>query len=274
MPKRVCTLAVAALAAGWVARAAAQEAPEAPPATPPEITIGHTPTGPVFADSEGYTLYVARRDTEPDISTCFDACASAWPPLRASADAEPFGEWSLVRRGDGAPQWAYKGRPLYRYRWEEEKNWAIGQGNLWQFATVDPFPDRSRRRRSSYLRTAARQTRFAVEAAPPGIVAETTPLGVALADASGMTLYVAPAGCQPACGGPWTPLRAPAAAVPAGDWSVVARDDGHAQWAYGGQPLYLCTRDRLAGEASCVDDGGRIVEVPPALVIVGQEGDR
>ena len=274
MRSRTCALAVAALAAGWVAQVGAQEGPEALPATPPEITIGSTPIGPVFADAEGYTLYVARRDTEPDVSNCFDACASVWPPLRASADAAPFGEWSLVPRADGARQWAYQGRPLYRYRWEEETNWAIGQGNLWQIATVDPFPDRGRRRRRSYLRSAATQTRFAVETAPPGFVAETTPHGVALADARGMTLYAAPAGCRPACGDLWVPFRAPAAALAAGDWSVVTRDDGWAQWAYKGQALYRCTKDLAAGEASCVDDGGRIVEVPPALVIVGDEGDR
>ena len=226
----------------------------------------------MFADADGYTLYVTRRDTEPDVSTCFDACASVWPPVRASADAEPFGEWWLIPRRDGAPQWAYQGRPLYRYSWEEETNWAIGQGNLWLIATVDPFPDRSQRRRSSYLRAAAKRTRFAVEAAPRGIVAETTPLGVVLADAHGMTLYVAPAGCRPACGSQWAPLRAPAAAVAVGDWTVVTRDDGRAQWAYKGQPLYRCAKDRLAGEVTCVDDGAGIVEVPPTLIVVGAEG--
>ena len=271
MRSRTCALALAAMAAGWAGQVHAQEAGAAAPATPPEITIGSTPIGPVFADAEGYTLYVTRRDTEPGVSTCFEDCASVWPPVRASAGAAAFGEWSLVERGDGAPQWAYQGRPLYRYRWEQETNWAIGQGNLWQIATVDPFPDHSRRRRS-YLRTAGRQTRFAVEPAPPGIVAETTPLGVALADARGMTLYVAPAGCEPACGDPWTPLRAPAAAVPVGDWSVVGREDGRTQWAFRGQPLYRCTKDVLPGEASCVHGGGRIVEVPPAMVVAAGDG--
>ena len=256
-------LALVALTVGWPVDAGAQSGQAPPPATPPEITIGSTPVGPVFADVEGYTLYVTRRDEEPDVSTCLGECASVWPPVRASADAQPFGEWTLVPRPDGAPQWAYRGRPLYRYRWEEETNWAIGQGDLWQFATVDPFPDHSRRRRSSYLRTAGRQTRFAVEAAPPGIVAETTPHGVALADARGMTLYVAPAGGNPDSGGLWLPLRAPAAAVPTGDWSVVTRDDGRAQWAFKGQPLYRCTADVLAGEANCIAEGGRIVDAPP-----------
>ena len=272
MLSRNCALAVAAIAAGWATNVGALQEQPALPATPPAITIGSTPIGPVFADAEGYTLYVTRRDTEPNVSTCLDACASVWLPVRASAGAGPFGAWSLVPRPDGAPQWAYQGRPLYRYRWEEETNWAIGQGDLWLFATVDPFPDRSPRRRSSYLRTVAKQTRFGVEAAPPGIVAETTPHDIALADARGMTLYVAPADCEPECGGLWSPLPAPAAAVPAGDWSVVAREDGWTQWVFQGQALYRCSADLQPGEANCVDEGGRILEVPPAMTVAAEDG--
>ena len=256
-------IALAALGAGWPSPAGGQDA--ALPATPPGITFGSTPIGPVFADAEGYTLYVTRRDAEPGVSTCFGPCVSVWPPVRAAAEPTPFGDWSLVARGDGAPQWAYRGRPLYRYRHEEQTDWAIGQGNVWQIATVDPFPVRGGRRRS-YLRAAVRPTRFEVAGAPPGIVAETTRFGVALADARGMTLYAAPAACQPTCAGIWTPLRAPAAAVPFGDWSVAPRADGLTQWVYRGRPLYACTRDAAPGEAACVADGGRIVEVPAALV--------
>ena len=268
----VCVFALTALAGGSVAHASAEAVQEAAaPATPREITISTTPIGPVFADPDAYTLYVTRRDTEPSVSTCFEACATEWPPVRASADAEPFGDWSLVERADGVPQWAYKGRPLYRYRWEEDTNWAIGQGDLWQIATVDPFPDRERRRRRSYLRSRARQTRFPVKAAPAGIVGETTPLGVVLADAEGLALYVAPAGCESRCDAMWAPLRAPAAAVAIGDWSVVPRDDGLPQWTFQGQPLYRCLKDVAQGEATCVPDGGQIVEVPSTLII--REGD-
>ena len=262
-------MVLAALAAGWPAQPGAQQA--ALPATPPEISFGSTPIGPVFADAEGYTLYVTRRDAEPGVSTCLGPCASVWPPVRAAAAARPFGDWSLVARGDGAPQWAYRGRPLYRYRHEEQKDWAIGQGNVWQIATVDPFPSGGGRRRS-YLRAGSRQTRFEVRGAPPGIVAETTPLGVVLADADGMTLYVAPLACRQACAAVWAPLRAPAAAVPFGEWSVAPRPDGVSQWVYRGRPLSRCTRDAAPGEATCVPDGGRIVAVPPALIARGGDG--
>jgi predicted lipoprotein with Yx(FWY)xxD motif len=262
MRSGVCALALTALAAGWVSNLGAQEA--AATVTPPEITIAGTPVGPVFADVDGYTLYVTRRDTDPSVSTCFEACATEWPPVRASAGAEPFGDWSLVERPDGAPQWAYTGRPLYRYRWEEDTNWAIGQGDLWQYATVDPFPVGGARRRG-YSRTAFVPTSFSVTGTPAGIYAETTPLGVVLTDATGMTLYVAPADCGPTCGFPWAPVPAPAAAAAVGDWSVVPRADGTGQWAYQGQPLHSCVLDAKPGEATCVHDGGEVVQVPPTL---------
>ena len=83
-------------------------------ATPPEITIQDTPAGPLFADRKGFTLYVTDRDKEPGKATCVGPCAEQWVPLRSEAETKAFGEWTLVARTDGRPQWAYKGRPLYR----------------------------------------------------------------------------------------------------------------------------------------------------------------
>ena len=272
MRSGVCAIALTALAAGGVAPLNAQDEDAAVPATPPDVTVAGTPVGPVFADADGYTLYVTHRDVEPNTSTCFGACTSEWPPVRAAADAKPFGDWSLVARTDGAPQWAYKGRPLYRYRQEEKTNWAIGQGDLWAIATADPFPVERERRRYR-RRGLAPQTRFSVKGTPAGVVGETTPLGVLLADAQGMTLYVVPTGCQPTCGAMWAPVPAPAAAAAiVGDWSVVPRADGVAQWAYKGQPLHRCTKDVMPGEANCVHDGGEVIEVPSALIVREQPG--
>ena len=44
------------------------------------------------------------------------------------------------------------------------------------------------------------------------------------------------------------PLMATGDAKPAGDWSVVTRDDGSKQWAYKGKPVYLWTKDAKAGD--------------------------
>ncbi len=71
-----------------------------------------------------------------------------------------------------------------------------------------------------------------------------------------MTLYTfdrdAAGSGKSACNGPcaanWPPLMAAADARSAGDWTVVARDDGAKQWAYKGKPLYLWAKDQKPGD--------------------------
>ena len=77
-----------------------------------------------------------------------------------------------------------------------------------------------------------------------------------LTGASGMTLYVydkdAAGSGKSTCSGPcaanWPPLMAEADAKPAGDYSLVARDDGGKQWAYKGKPLYFWVKDTKPGD--------------------------
>jgi periplasmic copper chaperone A len=68
-----------------------------------------------LADAAGKALYTFDYDTMVGMSHCEDDCARMWPPLAAPAAARPFGDWTLIPRGDGGPQWAYKGKPLYTY---------------------------------------------------------------------------------------------------------------------------------------------------------------
>lgn len=68
-----------------------------------------------FADASGRPLYTFDFDTMVGMSHCEGDCAQMWPPLIAPKDAKPFGDWSLVKREDGSPQWAYKTKPLYTY---------------------------------------------------------------------------------------------------------------------------------------------------------------
>jgi predicted lipoprotein with Yx(FWY)xxD motif len=80
--------------------------------------------------------------------------------------------------------------------------------------------------------------------------------GGVLVNSAGMTLYtfdkdVAGNG-KSACNGPcaaiWPALKATDAAMAAGDWSIVVRDDGSKQWAYRGKPLYLWVKDQKPGD--------------------------
>src|SRR4051812_4317249 len=95
---------------------------------PPEETVHDSPPGPRFADTKGMALYVFDRDGEPNKSSCAGPCATAWPPIISAANTGAQGDWSLVTRTDGTKQWAYRGRPLYRYAKEIRAGMGYGDG--------------------------------------------------------------------------------------------------------------------------------------------------
>jgi predicted lipoprotein with Yx(FWY)xxD motif len=80
----------------------------------------------------------------------------------------------------------------------------------------------------------------------------------ALTNEAGMTLYTfdrdAVGSGRSACVGPcaanWPAFGtgATTGASTAGDWTVVARDDGSRQWAYKGRPLYTFAKDAKPGD--------------------------
>lgn len=59
-------------------------------------------------------LYIYDAD-HPGKSNCYGGCALAWPPLLVSAGEKGprIGDWTIIQRDDGTPQWAYKNRPVY-----------------------------------------------------------------------------------------------------------------------------------------------------------------
>lgn len=96
---------------------------------------------------------------------------------------------------------------------------------------------------------------FPALADDPAMVGETT-AGKVLVDHSGMTLYTfdkdseGKSACNRDCAKAWPPLMAEAGAAGMGDYSVITRDDGGAQWAYKGKPLYLWVKDTKPGDAT------------------------
>ena len=76
--------------------------------------------------------------------------------------------------------------------------------------------------------------------------------------ANGMTLYtfdkdVENSGksvCNGPCATNWPPLAASADSRSGGDWTVITRDDGSRQWAYGGKPLYFWSKDQKPGDVT------------------------
>lgn len=86
------------------------------------------------------------------------------------------------------------------------------------------------------------------------IKVSATDKGNVLTDANGMTLYTfdrdepGKSNCYDTCATNWPPLKADAGAQPDGDFTVVERTDGSAQWAYKGMPLYLWVKDAKPGD--------------------------
>ena len=76
--------------------------------------VAQTSLGPTLTDASGKTLYTFSRDMT-GYSNCNGACATAWPPLGAGADAKASGDWTIIVRDDGSKQWAYKGHALYAF---------------------------------------------------------------------------------------------------------------------------------------------------------------
>jgi predicted lipoprotein with Yx(FWY)xxD motif len=77
--------------------------------------------GRILVDGQGRTLYLFTRDRGAK-SRCYGACARAWPPFLAAADAAPRAAGganpaklgTTARRG-GTTQVTYAGHPLYYY---------------------------------------------------------------------------------------------------------------------------------------------------------------
>jgi predicted lipoprotein with Yx(FWY)xxD motif len=88
--------------------------------------------GKILVDSQGRTLYLFQKDNGTT-SACYGACASSWPPLRASGKPTIGGgaRASLVAttaRSDGKPQVTYGGHPLYLFQGDQKSGDTNGQG--------------------------------------------------------------------------------------------------------------------------------------------------
>jgi predicted lipoprotein with Yx(FWY)xxD motif len=82
----------------------------------------------VLTDAKGMTLYTWDKDTA-GASTCYDKCATAWPPLLVDASTAATGDWSLVDRTDSPMKIvAYKGKPLYLFAKDTKPGDMTGDG--------------------------------------------------------------------------------------------------------------------------------------------------
>ena len=110
-------------------------------AAPPKTSSGHAAAigvesngslGKILVDSKGRTIYLFEKDSGPK-STCFGACAAAWPPVTASGmpavgSGLTASKVGTTRRSDGKAQVTYSGHPLYLYEADQNPGDVNGQG--------------------------------------------------------------------------------------------------------------------------------------------------
>lgn len=115
---------------GGGAGASSQSTPA--PSGAATLRVATSSLGKILVDAQGQTLYLFRADAGTR-SACSGACASAWPPLRASGTPVVSAGLSrskvgTTRRSDGNPQVTYNGHPLYTYAGDSKPGDVTGQG--------------------------------------------------------------------------------------------------------------------------------------------------
>lgn len=102
----------------------------APVETGTVLAAADSALGEIAVDENGFTLYVFIPDDGGE-STCYDQCATAWPPLEGEAVASGSLDAALVGRSprtDGAQQVTYNGWPLYYFASDAAPGDVAGQG--------------------------------------------------------------------------------------------------------------------------------------------------
>jgi predicted lipoprotein with Yx(FWY)xxD motif len=113
----------------------ASASPTAPStSTGQAVTVGvaSTSLGQILVDSQGRTLYLFQKD-RGTTSTCTGACATAWPPLRATGQpsAGSGANTALLgttARSDSGPQVTYDGHPAYLFFQDQKPGDIEGEG--------------------------------------------------------------------------------------------------------------------------------------------------
>jgi predicted lipoprotein with Yx(FWY)xxD motif len=92
----------------------------------------------VLLTKTGHSLYTFDNDVVGSgASVCNPPCSNIFPPHLAADKDAASGDFTLVTRRDGSKQWAYKGRPLYRFYADDKPGDKGGDGmtrNLWHIA--------------------------------------------------------------------------------------------------------------------------------------------
>jgi predicted lipoprotein with Yx(FWY)xxD motif len=222
-----------------------------------------------FANAKGLTLYTYAKDT-PGKASCVADCAASWPAALANKEAKTFGDWSKIKRDDGALQWAYKGKALYTYVKDVDPGSVAGNSPMRFGGTRVDGAGRTVGGgiRGSAARTASKDVPMPADwtpamaypmdiALPNGVAVREVPDAAAwaLVNYKNQTLYTFDGNPNKdkIVGTGWTPAVAPLLAAAVGDFAFVVRDDGIKQWTYKGKGLYTYAEDLTIGDANGSD---------------------
>lgn len=103
-----------------------------PPAAVQIAATQKAGVGTYLTDASGRSVYVFMMD-KGDSSSCYDACAAAWPPFLGTGEAMAADTsvranlLGTLKRRDGATQVTYKGAPLYYYEDDKKPGDITGQ---------------------------------------------------------------------------------------------------------------------------------------------------
>jgi predicted lipoprotein with Yx(FWY)xxD motif len=236
--------------------------------------------GPVFADASGRTIYTwpshrLRNGYSGETQgkpACYDevltvtaglmspyppgielpeletrpSCVDLWPPVYADENAEVVGKWSIVKRKDGASQWAFDEQPLYTSVLDRKPGDVLG-GSTRRYGGDSP---------------ANRVPLGPPPKIPPGFAVKTTTTGRLLTTDKNFSVYefegdTADASmCDDVCARTWQPVLAPALVRAQGEWSTLERSPGVLQWVFRGKPLYTNVLDQRSWSSEGSDADG------------------
>jgi predicted lipoprotein with Yx(FWY)xxD motif len=123
----------------------------APAAMTAEIKLADSSLGQIIVDGAGMTLYMFQPD-EAGTPTCYDDCATAWPPLLADDAASvtagtglDASKITVVDRTDGGKQVKYGNWTLYYFANDAAAGDVKGQGlnDVWYVVGADGEPIKS-----------------------------------------------------------------------------------------------------------------------------------
>jgi predicted lipoprotein with Yx(FWY)xxD motif len=98
------------------------------------VKVSRSSLGMILTDARGRAVYLFEKDTGPK-SSCYGACATAWPPLVAAGGQPVAGSGvkaallGTVRRSNGTTQVTYAGHPLYYFTADQQPGDISGEGS-------------------------------------------------------------------------------------------------------------------------------------------------